>query len=253
MRNKNYIILILFLIFSLAHNQASSLEITPARQEITVLPGARAEGTYVVTNDSNQAEYVSASIRDWVVTEYNRGIKAEQWLNISTDGFYLKPEESKPVDFKVEVPEDARGALFAMITMQSEPSGDEVLSVAISVPVFIIVEGTQNYDGKLDNLNADKHNDTLQFSVDVHNNGNVHLRPEGRYILSSNNKNIEIDMIEGRPVYPGAHRTSIGRISASEVPPGEYELKAKVDTGEIELSHKTKFKIGKNGNVKVIN
>ena len=117
---------------------------------MVLMPGQSAKGTYMVTNDRQTPMTVTVSRRDWFVSEENKAFECAKWLFVSTKKLVLKPGETKPVNFRVKTPAQARGALFAMISLSSKSQDSDMLNVVVSVPVFVILSGTGQEQGKLE-------------------------------------------------------------------------------------------------------
>ncbi len=213
-----------------------ALNVVPTRQEITKKPGRSQKGAYTVTNDTSEEQVVTVSTKDWFIAGENKQFTCDTWLKAYPQQFVLKPGESKRVKFKAKIPREAKGALFAMISLASKSTRVEMLSVVISVPVFVIIKGTEKYAGALGMVKFAKDDTNLQASVEVSNNGNVHLRPKGTLVLKSQgNGDVEIALPETRPVYPGTSRTSIGNVPLDTVAEGEYAAYVSIMSGTLQL------------------
>lgn len=223
-----------------------AISVTPARYEARLKPGAAMKGEYTVKNTVDKQVSVSVTKRDWYISEGNQEFSCDKWLKISPESFILGPGESKNIKFNVRVPKKAKGALFAMISMNSKEEDTEMLSLLISVPVFVIVKGTEQESGELKDLKVRRDQDNLQVSVEVYNPGNVHLRPSGECVLSAPGKdNIVIPIKEGRPVYPGKSRTSIGYVPAASVANGEYSATITIHSGDLLFGTTASVKVDK--------
>lgn len=226
-----------FCLFLFVNSVLEALTITPARQEFLLLPTTKHQSYYVVTNDTNEELKITLTTKDWYITNENKSFTCDKWLKIKTKPYFvLKPKESKKIDFEVEVPKDAKGALFAMITVTSTKSEADMLNLALSVPVIIIIKGTEIYSARIDNEKFNIYENNLQLSFDVINEGNIHIRPKGRCRIFNQVNEFFIEIPESRPVYPGSKRKLIGTKSLSEVHDGEYQFEIKLNAEPLVLS-----------------
>ena len=223
-----------------------ALSVKPSRCELNVKPGKSTSGVYMVTNDTDKPLKVEISIKDWFISDQNKDLTCEKWLTFKPMSMNLAPKETKKVNFKVKAPKTADGALFAMLSMRSMNSEADMLNVVISVPVFVILTGTEKVNGNLEKIAFRKEGDNLQVSFDVVNNGNIHLRPKGVCVLKAvdGSENV-IDIPEARPVYPGKMRTSVGRTALANLKDGVYTAVIRISSGNIELTFQGKVVIDK--------
>ncbi|MCS7228090.1 MAG: hypothetical protein NZ839_03900, partial [Endomicrobia bacterium] len=228
-------------------NNLFSLTITPSRYEFLLSPGEKIKGYYLVTNDTDKPQIITVSIKDWFISEWNKDISCQQWLKInSKKKFVLQPKENKKVIFTAITPINAKGALFSMITVNSIDVKETGLNIALSVPVILIIKGTEKYDAEIKNLKFKIFNNELQVSLDVINKGNVHLRPKGTCKISNDETTLIIELPEIRPVYPGMTRTIFGSKSIQNIPDGKYTCEINIFASPLEFIKKTQIQVETN-------
>jgi hypothetical protein len=230
-----------FLLTLLLFSNLYSLTITPARQEFLVEPGKKITGEYLVTNDTDKKIVVDITTKDWFISEENKDLTCDKWLKLKTKKqVILDKGETKKISFSCLAPKTAKGALFAMISANSKPYGeDSALNIMLSVPVILILKGTEIYETECKELKLFvENNKFLQISFEVENKGNVHLRPKGycKLVSKDNNQQIIIEIPEGRPIYPKMKRTIIARKEIELIPEGVYNGKIELNCGNILLS-----------------
>lgn len=245
-----FICSILLLIETLVY---AGLTITPSRQEISVAPGGKFKGVYTVRNDYQTPVDVKVEFRDWFVLAENKNLNISDWLSVSPSKVHLLPGEMKNVEYKVHISKSAKGVLVGMVSFVPETQEQQGINLVISVSIFITVSGTEKINAYLDNMKFSRDGGNLQVSVEVQNKGNVHLRPEGKCVLESgNSQKIEVQIPQGRPVYPGMSRTSVGRIDINKVPAGKYSAMVELKSGNLTLSATAQVQIDEKKNAQII-
>jgi len=218
-------ILFLISLFSLVVSGLyAGLSVNPTRAEVTLTKGEAYGSAYNVRNGYNVPVDVRVETKDWFVLPENkkRGIVVSKWLSVSTPTVHLNPGEGADVQYKVVVPKKAQGSMVAMISFVSASPGIEGINLAISVPVYVTVSGTEKIDWQIQEPKFLLSGKKLQVSCPVKNSGNVYIRPAGLIEIISGDKVVmTLHFIEGRPVYPGSDR-AYGATSESEIKPGSY-------------------------------
>ena len=232
----------------------AGIAVTPSREEVTLKTGFSYDSAYNVRNDFNSPVDVRVETKDWFVLPENKEkkITVAQWLYVSTGTFRLNPGEGRDVQYKVVVPKDARGSLVGMISFVSSSAETQGINLAISVPVFVTVSGTEKIDWQIESPEFSFIKKKLVVSCSIQNTGNVHLRPKGFVELMSDKKKIgSFDFFEGRPVYPGSGR-GVNARSDLELAPGEYGVTLHIFCAGREKTLEKKIIVKESGEIKVL-
>ncbi|MCK4533035.1 hypothetical protein KAU39_04560 [bacterium] len=251
--------LFLAILFFLTPGVYAKISVMPVRQEITVSPGGMAEGSYFVTNLSNEKTYVKINPRDWFKLKENTNINIDSWLEILPQEFELKAHEKKEIKYKVTLPQEVIGELVGMIAFHPQAPKGAMINVVFSVSLYVIIEGTEIVEGEIESVDVGNREDKkgnryFYIGLGLKNKGNVHLRPKIKAIIKKKKKQItSIDFPYGWPVYPGRVSGYVGDLKGRPLfPKGKYRAVITVDYGRSEdiLEKVVPFKIDKRGNVK---
>lgn len=245
----------------LALASKASISVNPRRIEIKIAPGGEVKESYFVLNQKKETVKVAIKSRYWFVSDENKDIKIADWLKFIPSEFSVKPGEKKEIKFKVSVPQKAKGLLMTMNSFCPESSKESVINVVISVPLYIVIEGTEVIGAELDKLiikksagkEKDKMTEVLRVAVGIKNKGNIHLRPKGEAVIEDKNgKEIKrIKLHSTRPVFPQRTEFYYGDWKKAELKKGKYRLRVLVDYGNPEdiLEKKISFKVNKKGEI----
>ncbi len=251
--------LFLTILFFLAPGVYAKISVTPVRQEIIVSPGGTAEGSYFVTNLSDEKTYVKVNPRDWFKLKENTNINIDSWLEMVPQEFELKAHEKKEIKYNVTLPQEVTGELVGMIAFHPQAAKDAMINVVFSVSLYVLVEGTDIIKGEIESVDINNRKDKegnpyFYVGIGIKNEGNVHLRPKIRTIIEKKGEQItSIDFPYGWPVYPGRVSGYVGDLKGKSLfSKGKYRAIITVDYGKSKgiLEKVVPFKIDKKGNVK---
>jgi len=262
-RNFYLLVALLFLYFSSV--LYAGIGVNPTVTELSLTPGKRKGGTFTVTNDGDKTISVKVEVEDW----QKRGavVGDTSWLEVKPLEFELDPGEVREVKYKIEVPEEAKGELVAMVFFGSiAPAGGGVgIQTRFGVSIYVVIKGTEVVDADIERLDVVKYGDEgsdnygINFGVTVENRGNVHIRPKGKVTVEDKegNRIKELDVFYGFPVFPEGKRTFPAIWKGEMLPPGEYKAKATVSYGELYgvkdkvCSYETLFSVNENGKISI--
>jgi len=262
-RKLYFLVVLLFLHFSSVLYAGIGVE--PTVTEISLSPGKRRAETFTVLNDGDKAIHVKVELEDWERKE--EGIEVASWLEVKPLKFELGPGEVRKVKYKIEVPEEAKGEVMAMVFFGSiAPAGGGVgIQTRFGVSIYVAIKGTEIVEANIEKLDVVKYgsesseNYGINFGVSVENMGNVHIRPKGKVIVEDKegNRIKELDVFYGFPVFPQAKRTFPAIWKGEMLPPGEYKAKATVTYGELYgledkiCSYETPFSVNEQGEISI--
>ena len=229
----------------------AGLSVNPERAEVVLKSRQSADLSYNVRNEFNVPIDVKIETKDWFVLPSNKekGISVSKWLSVSTSAVHLGPGESREVRYKVTVPKKAEGVLVGMISFISASPEANGINLAISVPVYVTVAGTEKKGWTIDEPKFSLYNKKLQVSCPVKNDGNVHIRPAGLIEIKSGDKTVMIlNFNQGRPVYPGLNRIYAASAN-SEFKPGDYRVIVNISCGTETKVKEKQIKISESGEI----
>jgi len=261
-RNFYLLVPLLFLYFSSVLYAGIGVE--PPVTEINLDPGKKKAGNFTVLNDGNEAIQVKVDLEEW-------GTKREEvvtsWLEVKPLEFEVAPGTAKKVKYKIDVPEEAKGELAAMVFFGSlTPAGGGVgIRTRFGVSIYVAIKGTEIVEANIEKLDVVKYggensdNYGINFGVTVENVGNVHIRPKGKVAIEDKegSRIKDVDIFYGLPVLPQGKRTFPANWKGGVLPPGEYMGKAIISYGELYglkdkiSTYETLFSVNEQGEISI--
>lgn len=236
---------ILLALFAFVRPARAEFFIEPARQEVTMPPGDTQEGEYTIRNTGAEPKNIGVRFRDWFVLPENK-FAAKDWLTIAPTGFVLDPGQEQKLKFLVHLPSSAVGTCVAMISFAPESEGG--VSTLMSVSLYVTAMGTEKVSWDVQDMLFKQTPQGLEFSGQVKNNGNVHVRPHGTVTVhAGRGKNYSLTIPEMRPAYPGTDRFVTAKQDGVKLEPGKYKVTVKMVSGTNEIEIKKKLRVHKNG------
>lgn len=222
-----------------------ALSIAPQRQEIVAKPGKTVKGSWYVTNPEDHVVKVTIQPRWWYLPQGYEGLDTGQIVRYQVNSFTLKPGEQRQIKFRVNMPKKLSGMAMIMNAFVPEQKEGGMLTLVSSVPLYIIVEGTEKYTAEtssqvvhISNNEADK--TTLEFVIRLDNTGNIHIRPEGKITFGKET----FDFGHMRVLFPGRSEYYRARWQGKKLPSGSYSYSVRIKLkDEIYLEKKFKFQV----------
>ncbi|OGS19242.1 MAG: hypothetical protein A2219_08685 [Elusimicrobia bacterium RIFOXYA2_FULL_50_26] len=245
------------------------VSVSPTVVELTMKSGDKASGTFVVVNTKSEKAEVTIEIKEWWNNQTRLpGLSPEEWLTIrSKNKFKLGAGKSRRIRYDVKTPAGFEGEAAAMIFFSIEGAqnaGGMNLQLRHGIPIYVIARGNDGMKASVKDCNVyfvqSSTSSMLEFSVDLENNGNVHIRPGGSISIYSGQKHIDTAALEwGWPVYPTRSHIYNARVPAESWAAGVYTANLEVENvtmnGEkTALGSKTiQFRIVEDGKIEKIN
>ncbi len=201
-----------------------ALSVTPSLQNFELKAGDSTEGEVLVANTEEEEISVRPTTKTWFLLPDNQKIKIDDWLQIPSAEFSLKPGESKKLRIKVHAPKKAVGELVGMLSFHTKSPTRTTVEFVLSAAVYLAVSGTEKISGNIDAMMVTPSTDAVNAGVLLRNTGNVHLRPAGILeILNSKDQIVaNVELERGQPTYPGNQRPYLGVVKDLRLPPGKY-------------------------------
>lgn len=151
-----------------------ALTIDPAVVELSVTPGSNAVGEYTVRNDSGNKVIINVEPE----TYYGNNIK--NWLKIKQKTFKLNKGETKKVQYIINTPKDFIDEYAAKIYFKQTPvtKGGKGASIITRMgsSFYVSAKEKEILSPEIINYHINNNHLNLNLSLDIKNNGNVHLR-----------------------------------------------------------------------------
>ncbi|MDR2427266.1 MAG: hypothetical protein LBD46_08850 [Endomicrobium sp.] len=227
----------------------ASLSVSPSRVDIRAGINESIKASFMVTNNYEGNVNIEVLTNDWNSYKGNN-INVNSWLNIETKKFVLAKGESKEVFYTIITNQDMQGSVSGQVTFSLKPPGNDGITIKMSFPIYIIIKGTEQVDFNVEKIiNVAKKNNGITASFSMQNNGNVHVRPQGKFnIYNKKDKLVASSVIPERvPVYANTSRSGF----YAEIPDitnlkaGKYIAEILVETQGQSSSKKIEFRIKK--------
>lgn len=201
--------------------------ISPPRLELKILPGQQLTQAMKVRNDDSKPVRMRVKIFDWYhdfegTVHYEQPGKLEhscaEWLLINPREFELAPQETRIVRVTAHMPEGSSGTYWTCLFFETVPTplkGQVALSAKARLIsyIYLTCAGTEREKGELVDFITEEVNGETIVKLIFKNNGNVHLRPNGKievqYAEGTMLKKFEI---KDSVVLPGALRVFSFRV-----------------------------------------
>ncbi|MBP6942624.1 MAG: hypothetical protein KBB55_01120 [Candidatus Buchananbacteria bacterium] len=202
---------------------AAALTISPLMYDPVIAPGASAQETITITNDTNAAQAVRLTVErfkprvDGGSAELIVDPTAASWIRPAVTQLQLAAGESRDVPFEVIVPPtaDAGGVYLALVvetqTMATQP-GAANIRTRVGALIFLTVLGDIKRSLTIENFAATALRGQLpvSFTMTLNNTGTVHLQPEGSVVIKNAFGNVvaAVPVSEDQiTILPGSQRT----------------------------------------------
>lgn len=233
----------------------ADLSISPAVINVVATDSAVAESTYKVFNTADTSAIVKVSVENWKNYSQNSSdVTAEKWLKLLKSEIEIAPKATVEVPFRIETFKGMQGSVSAMVVFSSNKNS--MINMTMKVPIYLIIEGTEIVDFKIDSLIINKgQNDEVFASLTIKNDGNVHIRHIGSvkvYDTETGKIVKEIEIEESFPTYCETSRDFTVNIAAKdELKQGSYLAKVEVKALGRFVDKSVRFKILKDGKIEI--
>lgn len=190
-----------------AQEQLNLIAIPPRVDEITLKPGESKQTTVKVKNESQSEITIEVGVKDFIVTDDKGTVtpldevpeNAERWslsswITLSETKLALGPNETKPVEVLVTVPESAMpGGHYAFVYYQPMSEGligqGSKTSVVQQVGslLYVTVDGPINEEAYVRRLKVPPFSEygPISFLTEIDNLSDVHIAPSGSITVTN--------------------------------------------------------------------
>jgi hypothetical protein len=235
----------LALVVSLAIARASaaqSLGLTPAEVRATFAPQQVLQFDLSVSNDSDTAAPMRASLADlWFDEKTNEKIfgvpgtlprSAANWLTVVPATFVVPPHGTTKVKVMVTPPPDASGGAYAVVWVESKPqvshdaAGGRPIYANMRLGALVLLDAAGTEDPRIETADTaltppdDRRN--LELTFRLRNAGNTHVFPDAHLaVIDGARRVVARTEAETRRFFPG-QAGSMTMTWAGSLPPGDY-------------------------------
>lgn len=269
--NYIYVILVLIWFFITPQYIYANIGVSPGVIEIISEPGKKGTGYLYIKNQGSNKQVIVLSIEDWWKKE--TGLDAPQnkdWLKITPNPdkiLKIGPNKIKKIKINTFLDKDFLGETMAMLFIAGSDSkavSSKNLSIRTrqGVAIYAIAKGTERIENEIISIKSNFVNTssgpTVGFTLVIKNTGNVHVRPTGKIIIYSNNKQIgEAQIQSGWPVFPNRKQEFNAVLNIYSLESGIYSGKVIIDYGsmynkELFLEKSFNFRINQDQTIDIL-
>ena len=236
--------------FSLSY---AGLTVIPSITNVFGVPSAVYEGKYTVKNTYDRNINITVEVLKGNSFSGNGDIDVNKLIELPKTRFFIPAGESIEVPYKVTIYDKFKGSLCGKLLFSVDMEKGESISMSISVPIYVTVEGTENIDFKFDSVDLYKSGDSIVYKMVLNNEGNVHIRHSGNIEIYTDKKKSlvkSIEIEETLPTYCEQKREFINKIfPATDLEKGKYVAVFKVRALGKEITKQISFKVSRLGEI----
>jgi hypothetical protein len=219
-----------------------SVDVSPAKYELSTQPGKQETFPITVRNTSGAAVHIVASLSDYslgpsgnyVFTPPGKSLfSLSKEISINPREFDLEPGSFVQVRFSVDVPATASGEYSSLVFFTTRPTrhgGGLSVVERIASKVYVIMPASTRISGEVDDVKAQALDDGQHYLVNFHNTGNAHVYLSGRVEIKQGATVVDrVSFPQGMLVERSGKRLidAVGK----KLAPGSYSVVAMVDYG----------------------
>ncbi|MGE4385756.1 MAG: hypothetical protein AB7E39_07855 [Endomicrobiaceae bacterium] len=235
----------------------AGLSVDPAIVDVVADASSSYEGKYVLKNTYDIPITVILKVEDWNTYSGNTNTDVNRWLKFDKDKYYIPSGELIEVPYKISLPEDMKGSVSGRVYFSVEQQQGQMVTIAISVPIYVVVKGTEKIDFKIDSFDLQNSKKGISYKFVIKNDGNIHFRPSGVIEIYDKKKKKLIRTVfisETVPVYAEKNREFSGVMTGNDIKKdglkkGKYTAVLKIKALGRDVSKEIKFKVSKLGEV----
>jgi hypothetical protein len=225
--------------------QGLSIDVTPAKFELSIPPGTPAYNIPItIRNGSGANVHIVSSMSDFGVTRNGdyafqhagvRPYSLMRWATINPSEFDLPTDSTQQVRLTLTVPKssDLSGEYAGIVFFQTRPvrrAQQVSVSVRIATKIYATIPGTVKLDGAISKMTAAPSPEGRTYRVLFVNRGNAHEYVSGQLLVQKDNQVVErLKMPRDMLVERGGDR--LIEVSGNRLPPGKYMAVAMIDYG----------------------
>ncbi len=202
------LIFILFLLSNAAKANAQEIQhtftIVPPTVEVSLNPGQKTEGILKVINDSTNPLTFTASVDDFIVDNPNgipnllsnntfpKRFSAASWIGIVPSVFTIPAQSKQILNYYLQVPQDARpgghyaAAVYTPTSKISIKGTGASVETKIGTLFLISINGNINESSVVKSFSSNPFQEygPVKLTVEIANNGDLHITPQGEIIVT---------------------------------------------------------------------
>jgi P pilus assembly chaperone PapD len=219
-----------------------SLDVSPAKYELQVLPGKTETIPIIVRNTGDAQVHIQTSLSDFTVgrdgnyqfvasgkAQYSMGT----WVSVNPREFDLDPQTFMQVRFTINVPAGVTGEYSTLVFFTTRPSrkpGGLAIAERVASKLYEIAPDTARFAGEIDDVSTKADESGEHYLVAFHNTGNAHVYLSGRVEIKQGSQIVERVLIPKDQLVERNGKRLI-EMTGKKLPAGSYNAVALVDYG----------------------
>ena len=219
-----------------------SVDVSPAKYELSTQPGKQETFPITVRNTSGAAVHIVASLSDYTVGPTGNYLFAapgkspfslSRGISVNPREFDLEANSFVQVRFSVDIPSTASGEYSNLVFFTTRPTrhgGGLSIVERIASKIYVIIPESTRIAGEVDDVKAQSLDDGQHYLVNFRNTGNAHVYLSGRVEIKQGGTVVDrISFPPGMLVERAGKRLidAVGK----KLAPGSYSVVAMVDYG----------------------
>jgi hypothetical protein len=227
------------------------LGLAPLRIEARARPGETYSDTLTISNESDRATRVRASMLDfWIddnqepqfrsFAESQSATSCRSWVRSNPSEFELGPKQQRLVRFTIAYPVDMQDGSFncALAFTGLSPvggTGNGVVTNVRLVTAMYILKGDSVPNGIVRKVEVHVNGSNREAAISMENVGKVYFRPTGKVdLLTADGRVIESVPLRPIPVLPGRLQRLLVPLSSRYQPGQKIRARFEIGNGEIQ-------------------
>jgi hypothetical protein len=219
-----------------------SLLVSPLRLEVSSYPGVVTRELSVKNGDEYDEVTVNIYKGDWALGEEGKILyypadslpySCSPWITINPTEFVLPPGEMKNIRVTFEIPSESKGGYWSVIFFEGKPPEEEEwtplvkLSGRVGITTYLDIAGTTLKEAEINKMELNKNG---ELTLEIKNKGNIWIRPQTKYWVMRDEKEIYRDSLSSSLILPETEREYQLTFKDIEILTGD-EITARVDYG----------------------
>jgi len=219
-----------------------SLDVSPAKYELQVLPGKDETIPILVRNTGDAQVHIQVSLGDFLVGRDGNNqflppgkgpYSMSNWVDVNPRECDLDPQSVKQVRFTITVPNGATGEYSSLVFFTTRPPrkpGGLAIAERIASKLYEIIPDTARFAGEIDDVSARPDDAGEKYLIGFHNTGNAHVYLSGRVEIKSGGQIVD-RVVMPHDMLVERNGKRLIEVVGKKLPPGSYSAVALIDYG----------------------
>ena len=149
----------------------AGLSVDPSVTNVFGEPGSVYEGKYTVKNTYERNINITVEVTKGNSFSANKDADVNSWLVFEKYKYFIPAGEKVEVPYNIKIDENFKGSVSARINFSVDQEEGQMISISISVPIYVTVQGTENVDFCIDSMALLKSSIWSILGITIETNG----------------------------------------------------------------------------------